>query len=527
MAQTQSQSQSQSQAGSGSGANVFADYQPLANTYDELYLPGVGSQPSRPRPNVAKLLEPLVRMGADELAHRSELAHLSLLNQGVTFSVYSDSAGVEKVFPMCPIPRIITANEWDTLERGLVQRTRALELFLADIYGDQAILANPKIPADIILGSEAYMPKLRGIDPPAGVRIHVGGIDLIRDGEGVFRVLEDNLRCPSGVSYVLENRVVTKRVFPELARRCRVRGVDTYPARLADALRSVGPSGSGSDCLSVVLTPGVHNSAYFEHTFLARMMGVMLVEAADLFVDDDKVFAKTTQGPKRVHSIYRRTDESYLDPEMFRPESMLGVPGIMRAYAKGNVALANAPGNGIADDKAVYPLVPEFIRYYLDEEPILAQVPTYLCARPDDLAYVLDHLDELVVKMVDQAGGYGMLMGPQATKAERDEYAIQVRAEPRKFIAQPRIELSTTPTWIPGKARVEPRRVDLRPYIVSSPEGPWVLCGGLTRVALVEGSYVVNSSQGGGSKDTWVLEDDDPDEPEAGRTLIEERAEEC
>jgi len=518
------QSQSQSQTSGGGGADAFAGYRPLPDTYDELYVPSGPDGLGRPRANMSKLLDPLIRLGAGELAHRAELAHLALLNQGVTFSVYSDSAGVEKVFPMCPIPRIITASEWDTLERGLIQRTRALELFLADIYGEQAILANPKIPTDIILGSDAYLPQLRGIDPPGGVRVHVGGIDLIRDGKGTFRVLEDNLRCPSGVSYVLENRIVTKRVFPELARRCRVRGVDTYPTRLADALRSVAP-GPDHECLSVVLTPGVYNSAYFEHSFLARMMGVMLVEAADLFVDDDKVFAKTTQGPKRVHAIYRRTDEAFLDPEVFRPDSMLGIPGIMRAYAKGNVALANAPGNGIADDKAIYPLVPEFIRYYLDEEPILEQVSTYLCARPDDLAYVLDHLDQLVVKMVDQAGGYGMLMGPQASKAERDEYAVRLRAEPRKFIAQPLIELSTTPTWIPERGRVEPRRIDLRPYVVSSPEGPWVLCGGLTRVALVEGSYVVNSSQGGGSKDTWVLEDDDPDEPEAGGTLIEEMIE--
>lgn len=519
MTQTQSQSQSstRSQSQSQGGSDVFAEYRPYPSTYDELF---VG--PGRPRPELADVLEPLVHMSPTELAHRSELATLSLLNQGVTFSVYSDSAGVEKVFPMCPIPRVITASEWDRLERGLQQRVRALELFLDDIYGEQAILNNPRIPADLIIESGAYMPKLRGLRPPGGVRIHVGGIDLIRDGEGTFRVLEDNLRCPSGVSYVLENRVVTKRVFPELARRSRVRGVDTYPARLADALRSVAPPADDEECLSVVLTPGAYNSAYFEHTFLARMMGVMLVEAADLFVDDDKVFAKTTQGPKRVHAIYRRTDETFLDPEVFRPDSMLGVPGIMRAYAAGNVALANAPGNGIADDKAIYPLVPELIRYYLDEEPKLEQVPTYLCARPDDLAYVLDHLDQLVVKMVDQAGGYGMLMGPQSTEAERDEYAAKIRAEPRKFIAQPRIELSTTPTWIGDKARVEPRRVDLRPYVVSTPEGPWVLCGGLTRVALVEGSYVVNSSQGGGSKDTWVLEDDDPDEPDPGATLMEE-----
>jgi uncharacterized circularly permuted ATP-grasp superfamily protein len=481
--------------------DLFATYERLPDTYDEL----IGNE-GRAHPGLGLVLESLAAMRPEELARRAELASLSLLNQGVTFSVYSDSAGTEKVFPFCPIPRMIRHDAWAALERGLSQRTRALELFLDDIYGDQTILKNPEIDADMLLGSSAYMPKLRGIKPAGGVRIHVGGIDLIRDAAGAFRVLEDNLRCPSGVSYVLQNRIVSKRVFPEMFRRARVRKVDSYPTRLAAALAAVAPC-ADEDCCSVVLTPGAYNSAYYEHTYLARTMGIELVEAADLFVDDDKVYARTTAGPQRIHAIYRRTDEAYLDPEVFKPDSVLGVPGIMRAYAAGNVVLANAPGNGLADDKGVYPMVPAIIRHFLDEEPLLEQVPTYMCARPDERKYVLEHLDELVVKAVDGAGGYGMLMGPQSTKAERDEFAAKINDEPRRYIAQPRIELSATPTWIPDKRRVEPRRVDLRPYIVTSPAGPWVLRGGLTRTALVEGSYVVNSSQGGGSKDTWVLEE--------------------
>lgn len=482
-------------------ADLFSTYERLPGTFDEL----IGAD-GRPHPGVASVLDPLAHMDPNQLAHRTELATLSMLNQGVTFSVYSDSEGTEKVFPFCPIPRMIRHATWAALEQGLSQRTRALELFLDDIYGEQTILTNPKVDRELLLGSSAYMAQLRGIRPAGGVRIHVGGIDLIRDADGTFRVLEDNLRCPSGVSYVLQNRVVSKRVFPEMFRRARVRRVDTYPTRLAAALAAVAPC-ADEDCCAVVLTPGAYNSAYFEHTFLARTMGIELVEAADLFVDDDKVYARTTTGPQRIHAIYRRTDEAYLDPEVFRPDSLLGVPGIMRAYAAGKVVLANAPGNGIADDKGVYPLVPEFIRHFLGEEPLLEQVQTYMCARPDDRKYVLEHLEELVVKAVDGAGGYGMLMGPQSTAAEREEFTALIKAQPRRYIAQPRIELSATPTWIPGQRRVEPRRVDLRPYIITTPTGPWVLRGGLTRTALVEGSYVVNSSQGGGSKDTWVLEE--------------------
>jgi uncharacterized circularly permuted ATP-grasp superfamily protein len=338
------------------------------------------------------------------------------------------------------------------------------------------------------------------------VRIHISGIDLIRDPAGTWRVLEDNLRTPSGVSYVMENRQLSKRMFPRVFDAARVHRVDHYPTRLADALRSVSPR-SVDDTYAVVLTPGVYNSAYFEHSFLARTMGLELVQAPDLFVDQDKVYCRTTRGPKRVDVIYRRTDEAFLDPEVFRPDSVLGVPGLMRAYAAGNVALANAPGNGVADDKAVYPFVPDMIRFYLGEEPLLEQVPTYVCLRDDDRAYVLEHLGEMVVKAVDEAGGYGMLMGPQSTAEQREEFRRRIVAEPRRYIAQHRVELSSCPTWIGDKHCVQPRRVDLRPYIVTSREGPWVLPGGLTRVALVEGSYVVNSSQGGGSKDTWVMKE--------------------
>jgi uncharacterized circularly permuted ATP-grasp superfamily protein len=343
---------------------------------------------------------------------------------------------------------------------------------------------------------------LRGVRPPGGVRIHIGGIDLIRDPAGVFRVLEDNLRTPSGVSYVIENRVVSKRVLPRAVDAARVHRVDHYPSRLADALRSVAPEADGT---VVVLTPGPYNSAYFEHSFLARQMGLELVQAPDLFVEQDKVFLRTTRGPRRVDVIYRRTDEAFLDPEVFRPDSLLGVRGLMRAYRAGNVSLANAPGNGVADDKAVYAFVPAMIRFYLSEEPILEQVDTFVCAREEDRTYVLEHLPELVVKAVDEAGGYGMLMGPQASAAEREEFRLRIVAEPRRYIAQHRVELSTCPTFLAAEQKVAPRRVDLRPYILTSKSGVWVLPGGLTRVALVEGSYVVNSSQGGGSKDTWVL----------------------
>lgn len=477
---------------------VFTTYQPLAGAYDELVLAD-----SSPRPHTKRIHALLSGTPAREFARYQSLAELSLFNQGVTFSVYSDNQGTEKIFPICLVPRVIGATEWAKVERGLVQRISALNMFLDDMYGEQKILKAGVIPADLVIGAKAYEKTLQGIKPPGGVRIPIAGIDLIRGPDGVFRVLEDNVRTPSGVSYVVENRLVTKRIFRENLEMSSVRSVEQYPIELAHTLRSVAPDGE-TDVNMVVLTPGVFNSAYFEHSFLARHMGIDLVEPSDLFVDDDTVFVRTTHGPRRVHVIYRRIDDAYLDPKFFRPDSLLGVPGLMTAYAKGRVTLVNAPGNGCADDKAVYPFVPDMIKFYLGEECSLAQVDTFVCARDDDKKYVLEHLEELVVKAVDEAGGYGMLMGPQSTAAQREEFKRRIIAEPRKYIAQHRVELSTCPTWDPAREKLSPRRVDLRPFILTGPHGSWVLPGGLTRVALVEGSYVVNSSQGGGSKDTWV-----------------------
>ncbi|MFL5388557.1 MAG: circularly permuted type 2 ATP-grasp protein [Myxococcales bacterium] len=471
----------------------------MPGTHDELF-----EAPGRFRPEFKTALATFAARSVEDYNRSVALAEMALLNQGVTFSVYKSDQGTEKIFPFCLLPRLISSDGWRELERGLVQRILALSLFLDDVYGEQRILAEGKIPRDLVLGAKHYLPDLRGIKPPGGVRVHLSGIDLIRDPAGTYHVLEDNLRTPSGVSYVLENRLVSKRVLPRAFDAARVRRVDHYPARLAETLRSVSP-GRPEASTVVLLTPGPYNSAYFEHSFLARTMGIELVEAADLAVEDDKVWLRTTVGPRRVHVIYRRTDEAFLDPEVFRKDSLIGVPGLIRAYAKGNVAIANAPGNGVADDKAVYAFVPDMIRFYLSEEPLLAQVPTWLCLREDDRAYVLEHLHELVVKAVDEAGGYGMLMGPQSTAAEREEFARRIRADPRRYIAQRRVELSTCPTWDKASNTVVPRRIDFRPYLLFAKSGPWVLPGGLTRVALVEGSYVVNSSQGGGSKDTWVL----------------------
>jgi uncharacterized circularly permuted ATP-grasp superfamily protein len=482
--------------------DLFRAYAPLAGTWDELF-----TAPGEPRPALSRPLAALLASNADEFARAQSLAERSLLNQGVTFSVYSDDRGSEKIFPFCLLPRVVSAADWRRVERGLEQRMRALHAFLDDVYGEQRIFASPRVPADVVLGAKHYLPQLRGVRPPRGVRVHVAGVDLVRDPDGAFRVLEDNLRTPSGVSYVMENRIVSKRVFPAKFAEARVRRVDHYPAHLAEVLRSVAPD-DADDPLVVVHTPGPFNSAYFEHSFLARTMGVELVEGSDLCVVGDRVFLRTTRGLRRVHVIYRRVDDAFLDPEAFRPDSMLGVPGLMRAWAAGQVTLANAPGNGVADDKAVCALVPEMIRFYLGEEPALADVPTYVCARDDDRRYVVDHLEQLVVKAVDEAGGYGMLMGPQSTAAERDEFRRRILAEPRRYVAQHRIELSTCPTWDPERRALVPRRVDLRPFVLTGRDGAWVLPGGLTRVALRPGSYVVNSSQGGGSKDTWVLQED-------------------
>jgi len=478
--------------------SLFERYQSPPGTYDELF-----DATGAPRADFARVLTALGASSPDEFARCQALAEKALMHQGVTFSVYADNRGTEKVFPFDLVPRIVAARHWTQLERGLVQRVRAIGCFLDDVYGAQRILTDGVIPAELVLGAQQYMPMLRGVVPAGGVRVHIAGIDLIRDPDGTFRVLEDNVRTPSGVSYVIENRQATKRIFPHLFDQDAVHSVSQYPTRLRETLQAVSPR-DPDDSTVVVLTPGPYNSAYFEHSFLARQMGVELVEAPDLFVERDRVYMRTTRGPKQVDVIYRRTDEAFLDPEVFRPDSLLGVRGVMRAWAAGHVTLANAPGNGVADDKAIYPFVHDMIRYYLGEAPLLEQVPTYVCLRDDDRQYVLEHLHELVVKAVDESGGYGMLMGPQASRAEIEEFRTRVIADPRKYIAQPRIELSTCPTWDADRRCMQARRVDLRPYILTSRDGPWVLPGGLTRVALVPGSYVVNSSQGGGSKDTWV-----------------------
>ncbi len=485
-------------------STVLDGYRALNGTYDELVEAG-----GKTRQHALMVANLLGNMNADTFARCQALAELALAQRGVTFSVYSDNRGTEKVMPVCLVPRVIGAGEWTRLEKGLVQRLTALQLFLDDLYGEQRSLRERVMPAELIFGSKHYLPQLKGMKPPGGVRIHIAGIDLIRSPDGVLRVLEDNLRTPSGVSYVIENRLVTKRVFPAAMDRIGVRRVDDYPTQLVETLRSVSPEDPARSTI-VVLTPGPFNSAYFEHSFLARSMGIELVEASDLFVSGDQVFVKTTLGPRRVHVIYRRTDDAYIDPEFFRPDSMLGVPGLMRAWAAGKVTLANAPGNGVADDKAIYPYVPDLIRFFLDEEPIIEQVPTFVCARPADRDYVLAHLDQLVVKAVDEAGGYGMLMGPEASAAELDMFRERIISDPRRYIAQHRVELSTSPTWVAEERRIEPRRIDLRPFILTGKSGSWVLPGGLTRVALRAGSYVVNSSQGGGSKDTWVQEDATP-----------------
>ncbi len=478
--------------------SLLDHYPSVPSCFDELLQKdGLAREPFR------RSVELLAGIGVKELAHRQALAELTLLHQGVTFNVYKDERGTEKVFPFCLIPRIISAADWGQLERGLVQRIGALNLFLDDVYGEQRMLEQNPLLKELVLGAVAYRPKLRGVVPAGKVRVQIAGIDLIRDPAGVFRVLEDNLRTPSGVSYVMENRVLSKRIHPRALDAARVRRVDDYPSRLGDTLRAVSPV-APSETSMVVMTPGPFNSAYFEHTFLAQQIGAELVQGQDMYVDDDTLYLRTTRGPRRIDVVYRRIDDAFLDPDDGNPESLLGVRGLMRAWKAGKVTLVNAPGNGVADDKAIYPFVHDMIRYYLGEEPLLEQVPTYLCGREADRKYVLEHLDQLVVKAVDEAGGHGMLMGPQASQAERADFKARIEATPRRYIAQPLVELSTCPTWLPERQRIEPRRVDLRPYILTGPDGPWVLPGGLTRVALVEGSYVVNSSQGGGSKDTWV-----------------------
>ncbi|MBP5986303.1 MAG: circularly permuted type 2 ATP-grasp protein [Azonexus sp.] len=431
-------------------------------------------------------------------------ADLAFHRVGITFAVYGEEAGKERLIPFDIIPRVIPSAEWKALQSGLRQRVKALNMFLWDVYHDQEILKAGVIPAEQVLNNAQYRAVMQGVDVPGGIYAHITGVDIVRAGEGEFYVLEDNLRVPSGVSYMLEDRKMMMRLFPELFAKHKVAPVQHYPDMLLEKLRAVAPKGV-TDPTVVVLTPGAYNSAYFEHTFLAQQMGVELVEGRDLFVKDEVVYMRTTQGPQRVDVIYRRLDDDFMDPTVFRADSSLGVPGIIRAYQAGNVTLANAVGTGVADDKSIYPYVPDMIRFYLGEEPKLNNVPTYMCRKKDDLAYVLDHLPELVVKEVHGAGGYGMLVGPASTKEQIEHFRQLLIAKPDGYIAQPTLALSNCPTFV--EEGIAPRHLDLRPFVLSSGECVNMVPGGLTRVALTKGSLVVNSSQGGGTKDTWVLED--------------------
>lgn len=475
-----------------------ANYQPNG-FYDEML-----AAPGEPRPAYRRLYEQLRRLGADELERRHGLAMEMFRNHGITFAVYPDAQGTEKVFPFDVIPRLIEDRTWRRLEKGLEQRIRALNLFLDDVYDRKLILKQRAVPRDIVLSSSLYMREIEGLPAPHGIHCHIAGIDLVRNDRGDFFVLEDNLRTPSGASYVQANRYVMKRILPDLFAGYPVRPVEGYVHELLRHLRWLAPAGV-DDPTVVLLTPGINNSAYYEHLYLAKQMGVELVEGSDLVVDDDHVFMRTTRGLQPVHVIYRRIDDEWLDPIFGRQESLV-VAGLVNAYRAGNVAIANALGNGVADDKAVYALVPEIIRYYLDEDPILPNVETYLCSRDSDRDYVLDHLDSLVVKTVDASGGYGMLIGSQAGRAEREEFRRRIVDSPRSFIAQPVVALSVQPVLDAGKLR--PGHQDLRPFVLTGPD-VYVTPGGLTRVALRPGSLVVNSSQGGGSRDTWVMADDE------------------
>jgi uncharacterized circularly permuted ATP-grasp superfamily protein len=467
--------------------------------FDEMF-----AEDDRPRAVAKPLVNIISSLPDGELLRRQQSAERSLLKMGITFNVYGDNAGTEKIFPFDLVPRIVSASEWSTLERGLKQRIRALNLFIDDLYHDQKIIKDGIIPKEIIKSAKSFREQCIGMNPPRGIWCHITGTDLVRHRDGRIYVLEDNLRCPSGVSYVLENRQVMKRTFPQVFEASRIRPVSDYPSRLRDMLEYLSPDGVEEPRV-VLLTPGSYNSAYFEHSFLAQQMGIELVEGRDLVVSDKFVWMRTTKGFERVDVIYRRIDDDFIDPKTFRSDSVLGVPGLMDVYKAGHVALANAPGTGIADDKVVYAYVPKIVKYYLDEEIIIPNVPTYICAEKDDLKYVLEHVGELVIKAANESGGYGMLVGPHATKEQHAEFAKRVQANPRNYIAQPTLSLSRVPTIVNG--HFEGRHVDLRPYILYG-QDIFVLPGGLTRVALKKGSLVVNSSQGGGSKDTWVLTDD-------------------
>lgn len=473
----------------------FSNYDP-GQFYDELF-----ESQGIPRADAQTLIDRIESLTMPELQRRQRAAQSALFKMGVTFNVYSDDEGTEKIFPFDIVPRIVSASEWATLDKGLKQRIEALNQFLADIYGDQKIVKDGIIPAELIESASGFHKVCMGLKPPKGIWCHITGSDLVRDREGNWLVLEDNLRCPSGVSYVLENRRVMKSTFPQVFEKVPIRPVEEYPCRLLDTLTNLVPDHI-TDPTVALLSPGIYNSAYFEHSFLAQQMGVELVEGRDLVVVDGFLQMRTTKGLRRVDVLYRRIDDDFIDPTAFRSDSLLGIPGLMDVYRQGRLGLANALGTGVADDKVIYAYVPEMIRYYLNEEPLLANVPTYLCWDPKQKDHVLQNLDKLVVKAANESGGYGMLIGPHATPEEREEFALRIKANPRNYIAQPTLNLSRVPTLIDDE--FQGCHVDLRPYVLYGKD-IFVNPGGLTRVALKKGSLVVNSSQGGGSKDTWVI----------------------
>jgi len=479
-------------------AELMNSYFVDSDTWDEMY------SNNELRHQYKNVVEFMLQLSIDELNKKEEMAKQLFMSQGVTFTVYSSGEGIEKIFPFDIVPRIITSVEWAHIEKGIAQRLRALNLFLKDVYHTQFIIKDKVVPAQMVYSCQHYLREMHKFPVPYDIYVHIAGIDLIRNNDGSFYILEDNLRTPSGVSYMLENREITKRIFPDLLPQNKVRSVMEYPTLLRRNLMSLSPRQTTNPTI-VVLTPGMYNSAYFEHTTLARLMGVELVEGRDLVVDNHKVYMKTTLGLQQVDVIYRRVDDDFLDPLVFNPESSLGVSGIMSAYRKGNVAIVNAVGNGVADDKAIYSYVPQMIRYYMNEEPILKNVPTYQLGNAEERDYVFSNIEKMVIKKTNESGGYGMLMGSASSQEEIEKYVTGVMTDPRQFIAQPIINLSSSPCYMNGV--LTPRRVDLRPYALCSPNGIEIVPGGLTRVALREGSLVVNSSQGGGSKDTWVLSD--------------------
>jgi len=475
----------------------FSEYNAVNGVWDEMY-----SDNSSIRDHYQRVIEYLSKESTDNLNKKEDLARRLFMTQGITFTVYNSGEGIEKIFPFDIIPRIITASEWNFVEKGIKQRLTALNLFLKDVYHNQFIIKDGIVPIDVIYSCPHFLREMYQVDVPHDIYVHIAGIDLIRDEHGAFYVLEDNLRTPSGVSYMLENREITKRLFPDLLPQCNVRSVTEYPTILYKNLLALSPRQISNPTI-VLLSPGIYNSAYFEHTTLARLMGVELVEGRDLVVNNQKVYMKTTTGLQQVDVIYRRVDDEYLDPLVFNPTSVLGVAGLMSAYRKGNVAIVNAIGNGVADDKAIYSYVPDMIKYYLNEEPLLKNVPTYQLRNADEREFTFANINSMVVKKTNGSGGYGMLMGHAADEQEIDDYKKEILKDPRNFIAQPTISLSAAPCYIQGM--LQPRRIDLRPYALCGPDGIEIVPGGLTRVALKEGSLVVNSSQGGGSKDTWVL----------------------